>query len=323
VVLMRLRLIALLVVLSVASGPVMLAAQDLPVVRVGDLGYNDASSEPLWGATEGIFRRDGLDVKVSVLTGGGAIIAAVAGGSLEAGFSNAVSAAQAIQRGIPIIVLAPAAEWPSDHSDTLLVKARGSKLKNGVDLNGKIIAVTTLNGGLEASARLWIDKHGGDSKTVHFLELPGTEMTAAIKAGRIDAAMLSEPLLTQQRADVEPLADPFSAVAPRWTVGVFVASKTWVTANPDLAHKFVQGMMDTAHWANTHHAETAKIAAPLTGIDLPTFALMARSRYGYELSAALLQPEVDEALANGQLKAPVDTSQWVADAQPYWRGVKR
>jgi ABC-type nitrate/sulfonate/bicarbonate transport system substrate-binding protein len=130
-------------------------------------------------------------------------------------------------------------------------------------------------------------------------------------------------LLTENRNDVEQVADPFSAVAPRWTVGVFVASKTWVTANPDLARKFVQGMQDTAHWANAHHAETAKIAAPLTGIDLPTFALMARSRYGYELSAALLQPELDEAVADGQLKAPVDAAQWVTDAQPYWRGLKR
>ena len=106
---MRLRLIALLAVVAVTIGPAMLAAQDLPVVRVGDLGYNDASSEPLFGAAAGIFRRDGLDVKVSVLTGGGAIIAAIAGGSLEAGFSNAVSAAQAIQRDIPIVVLTPAA----------------------------------------------------------------------------------------------------------------------------------------------------------------------------------------------------------------------
>ncbi|HEV8022671.1 MAG TPA: ABC transporter substrate-binding protein [Candidatus Lustribacter sp.] len=318
---MNLRFAVILAALAFAPGA--LGAQDLPVMRVGTLGYNDASSEPLYGAAAGIFRRNGLDVKVSALTGGGAIIAAIAGGSLEAGFSNAVSAAQAIQRGIPIIVLTPAAEWPAERSDTLLVKARGSKLKSAADLNGKIVSVTTLNGGLEASTRLWIDKNGGDSKSVHFLELPGTEMTAALKAGRIDAAMLSEPLLTENRNDVEQLADPFSAVAPRWTVGVFVASKAWVTANPDLARKFVQGMMDTAHWANTHHAETAKIVAPLAGIPLSTFTLMARSRYGYELSAALLQPEVDQAVANGQLKAAVDTAQWVADAQPYWRGVKR
>ena len=320
---MRLRILAILTLLSLTAGPARLGAQDLPVVRVGDLGYADASSEPLFGAAAGIFRRNGLDVKVTVLNGGGAIIAAIAGGSLEAGFSNAVSAAQAVQRGIPIVVLTPAAEWPADKSDTLLVKARGSKLKTAAELTGKTVAVTTLGGGLQASARLWIDKNGGDSKSIHFLELPFTEMAAALKAGRIDAAMLSEPVLSESRNDVETLGDPFSAVAPRWTVGVFVASKAWVTANPDQARRFVQGMYDTAHWANAHHAETAKIVAPLANIDLATFSNMARSRYGDTLSVALLQPELDEAFKAGQLKTPFDATQWINEAQPYWRGLKR
>ena len=81
---MNLRFAVILAALAFAPGA--LGAQDLPVVRVGDLGYTDASSEPLYGAAAGIFRRDGIDVKVSALTGGGAIIAAIAGGSLEAGF---------------------------------------------------------------------------------------------------------------------------------------------------------------------------------------------------------------------------------------------
>src|SRR6202453_5394122 len=146
---MNLRLAALLAGVALAAGPATLGAQDLPVVRVGDLGYTDASSEPLYGAAAGIFRRDGIDVKVTALNGGGAIIAAIAGGSLEAGFSNNVSAAQAIARGIPVIVLAPAAIYTTgEPSDTLLVKARGSKLKTGADLNGKTVAGTTLSGRL-------------------------------------------------------------------------------------------------------------------------------------------------------------------------------
>ena len=110
-----------------------------------------------------------------------------------------------------------------------------------------------------------VDKNGGDSKSVHFLELPFTEMSAALKAGRIDAAMLSEPVLSESRNDVEPLAN----------------------------------------------------------IDLATFAIMARSRYGDTLSVALLQPELDEAFKSGQLKTPFDAAQWVNEAQPYWRGLKR
>ena len=323
-VLVGLRLAALAALILFAAGPVRIGAQDLATVRVGDLGYSDASSEPLYGEAAGIFQRNGLDVKVTALNGGGAIIAAIAGGTLDAGFSNNVSAAQAIARGIPIIVLAPAAIYSTgEPSDTLLVKARGSKLKTGADLNGKTVAVTTLSGGLQSSAAAWIDKNGGDSKTVHFLELPFTEMAAALKAGRIDAAMLAEPFLTTDAADVERLGDAFGAIAPQWTLGVFVASKPWVTANPDLARRFVTALIETARWANTHHAETAKIVAPLANIDLQTYRAMARSRFGETLTVAQLQPALDVALRYGQLKAPFDSTQWVTDAQPYWRGIKR
>jgi NitT/TauT family transport system substrate-binding protein len=323
-VLVGLRLLALTAFMAFAALPATLGAQDLATVRVGDLGYSDASSEPLYGEAAGIFQRNGIDVKVTPLNGGGAIIAAIAGGSLEAGFSNNVSAAQAIARGIPILVLAPAAIYSSAEApDTLLVKARGSKLKTGGDLNGKTVAVTTLGGGLQSSAAAWIDKNGGDSKTVHFLELPFTEMTAALKAGRIEAAMLAEPVLTTDRADVERLGDAFGAIAPQWTLGVFVASKAWVTANPDVARRFVKALLETARYANTHHAETAKIVAPLANIDLATYGAMARSRYGEALTVTQLQPPLDVALKYGQLKAPYDSSQWVTDARPYWRGLKR
>ncbi len=312
---MNVRLSALLALLALAVCTTA-RAQEAPTVRVASLGHSDASSEPLYALTEGFFRRNGLDVKLTVLSGGPAIIAAIAGGAIDVGFSNSVSAAQAVERGIPIVVLAPAAEYPSEKPDTLLVKLRGSKLKTGADLNGKTVAVASLQGVLQLSAATWIDQNGGDSKTVHFLELPFTEMTAALKAGRIDAGMLAEPILSSETSDVEPLGDAYGAIAPQWTLGVFVASKAWVSANPDLARRFVQSILETARWANTHRADTAKILAPLSKIDLARFSTMARSRYGETLVAARLQPPLDAALKYGQLKTPFDAAQWVAAAQP-------
>lgn len=292
-------------------------------IRVAVLGNTDASSLPLYAQTAGFFKKHGLDATLSSFNGGGAVVAAVAGGSLDVGFSNVVSAAAAIQRGIPVVVLAPAAIFDEkDRPDNTLVKARGSKLKTGADLNGKTVAVTTLSGTLQLCAASWIDKTGGDSKTVHFIELPNSEMVAALKAGRIDAAMLAEPTLTQARNDVEEMGDAFAAIAPRWTLGVFVASKAWVRANPDAVHRFVEAMVETARWANTHRADTAKILAPVSHIDPAVFGSMARSRYGDVLSTALLQPPLDAAYKYGQIKAPFDSKQMVAEAQPYWRGIK-
>jgi NitT/TauT family transport system substrate-binding protein len=297
--------------------PTLAQTTALTPMRIANLGYTEASALPVYAQQAGIFKKYGIDATVTTFNGGGAILAAIAGGSLDAGFSNITSAVSAIQRGIPVVVLTPANLTSTGHADALLMKARGSKLKTGADLNGKIIAVTTLGGTLQLGAEAWIDKNGGDSKTSHFVEIPTSNMAAALKQGRIDAAMISEPFLTEEKADIEPLADAFGAIAPQWISAVFVASKAWVTANPDAARRFVAAMHETGRWANTHPADTAKILSPLSGVPLPTFAAMERTTYTDQLTRALMQPGIDAAARYGALKQPFDTNEIVTAAAPY------
>jgi NitT/TauT family transport system substrate-binding protein len=299
--------------------PASAFAQSLTPMRIAMLGDADGSSEPLYAQATGIFKKYGLVVDVSSYNGGGAVIAAVAGGSLEAGFSNITSAVAAIQNGIPVLILTPADEAVYDRENVVLVKARGSTLKTGADLNGKIVAITTLGGTLQLGAETWIDKNGGDSHSVHFVEIPESSMVAALKQGRVVAAMLGEPLLTPNKADIEVLGNAFAAIAPQWTSSVFVVSKAWATANPDATRRFVAAMRETAAWANTHHAESARILAPAAGIDIATFASMTRATYGEHLTRALLQPGIDAAVKYGALKQPFDTATIVTAAAPYWR----
>ena len=289
----------------------------LTPIRIANLGFTEASALPVYAQQAGIFKKYGIDATISTFNGGGAVLAAIAGGSLDAGFSNITSAVSAIQKGIPIMILSAANLTSAGHADALLMKARGSKLKTGADLNGKIIAVTTLGGTLQLGAETWMDKNGGDSKTAHFIEVPSSNMPAALKQNRIDAAMVSEPFLTENKADIEVLADAFAAIAPQWISAVFVVSKAWVTANPDAARRFVAAMHETARWANSHHADTAKILAPLSGVPLPTFEAMERGTYTDQLTKALLQPGIDAAYRYGALKEPYDMAEVVTAAAPY------
>jgi NitT/TauT family transport system substrate-binding protein len=289
----------------------------LTPMRIANLGFTDASALPVYADKNGTFKKYGIEATISTFNGGGAIIAAVAGGSLDAGFSNITSAVQAIQKGIPIVILHAANLTQAGKADALLMKAQGSKLKTGADLDGKTIAVTTLGGTLQLGAEAWIDKNGGDSKTAHFVEIPTSNMPAALKQGRIDAAMVSEPFLTENKADIEELGDAFAAISNQWISAVFIASKAWVTANPDAARRFVAAMHETARWANTHRGDTAKILAPLSGVPLATFDHMDRSSYTDQLTKALMQPGIDTAYRYGALKDPFDTGDAVAAAAPY------
>jgi NitT/TauT family transport system substrate-binding protein len=317
------RLASIAVAIALATMPGGIAAQGSPAVRIAVLGNTDSASEPLYADAAGIFKKHGLDAKITEFTGGGAVVAAIAGGSIDVGFANVVSAAAAIQRGIPIVVLTPAALFTKKEPDVLLVKARGSSLKTAADLGGKTVAVTTLRGELQAGASAWIDKNGGDSKSVRFVELPSSEMGTALKQGRIDAAMLPEPALTLAKSDVEELGDAFEAIAPEFILGVFVASADWLQKNPDAARRFVAAMIETARWANGHRTETAGILAKHSRLPSETIRSMGRSLYGDSLSAALLLPPIDVAVKYGTLKQPLNASRLVAQAEPFWRGAKK
>jgi NitT/TauT family transport system substrate-binding protein len=297
-------------------------AQTLVPVRVGNIGISDAGAESLYAQGTGIFKKYGLAAEVTGVSGGGAVIAAIVGGSLDVGFANVVSLAQAREHDIPVVALIDGAIYPGSHPDTLLVKARGSALRTGADLTGKTVGVASLNGSLQTCASVWIDKNGGDARTVHFVEAGFAEMAAALKGGRLDAAMISEPALSRDLAEVDVLGDAFLAVGPRWTIGVWVTSKAWAAAHPDVARQFVRAMIETARWANAHHTETAQMLAGPSHIDLATFAQMTRSTYGDALTATMLQPQIDAAFKYGALKQPFDARSIVADAQPYWTGLR-
>ena len=305
--------------LAAFSVPGRAQTRALTPIRIANLGFSEASALPIYAQQNGIFKKYGLDATISTFNGGGAVLAAIAGGSLDAGFSNITSAVAAIQRGIPIMIVHAATLTATGKADAVLMKARGSKLKTGADLNGKIIAVTTLGGTLQLGTETWMDKNGGDSKTAHFVEIPASNMPAALKQGRIDAAMIAEPYITENRADIELLADAFAAIAPQWISAVFVVSKAWVAANPEAAKRFIAAMHETARWANTHHTETAKILSPLSGVPLATFALMQRGTYTDQFTRALLQPGIDAAFRYGALKESFDTAEIIAAAAPYMK----
>lgn len=307
----------LVIAALIAALPLHAGAQGNPAIRVLELG-GDGSSEGLYASEGGFFKKFGLDATVAKTAGGGAVIAAVIGGSAEIGFSNLISVVAGIERGIPVTIIAPASVFSAKYPNLILVKVRGSALKTGGDLNGKIVAVTTLDGELQLGAAVWIDKTGGNSKAVHFVELPESAMAAALRQGRVDAAMMAEPNLSEARAEVEVLGNADAVISPLFIAGVYFAAASWVEAHPDLAHRAAQALREAGHWANTHHAETAAILAKTANLDSATIAAMTRAIFAESLTAALIQPAVDVAFKYGRLKDALDMRDIVAKTRPYW-----
>jgi NitT/TauT family transport system substrate-binding protein len=255
----------------------------------------------------GYFRDAGIDVEIEVMQSGPAIAPAVIGGSLSVGAMNSGSLAGARERGLPVLYFAPAAMTPPASLANAMVVRSDAPIHSGADMNGKtvgIVAVKTLE---HACMLLWVDKHGGDSKTLKFTELPYGEMSAALQAGRIDVCLCSEPFATlSTRTANRVVAGVFAAMpGPFLSYGYF-ATEAWLTANAAAATKYAAAIHRASLWANAHKKESGQMVASFTKLDPALVESMARTQYATSLDAAAIQPAVDVMVRYGMLPATID-----------------
>ncbi len=190
--------------------------------------------------------------------------------------------------------------------------AQTSSYKTAADLKGKTIAVNVLKGTAQLSAHAWLDKNGGDSASMRWTELPFSAMAAALVAGRIDVASISEPSATAARATCRALGAPNDAIAHRWLVSAYVSSQSWIDAHKDAARRVRIGLRQTAIWYDAHRAESVAQVAALTKQDPAIVAKSIRSLFGDAVEPGLIQPVLDVAAHYGVIKSSFPATELIA-----------
>jgi NitT/TauT family transport system substrate-binding protein len=282
--------------LAVAGRP--LSAET--AVRIAALTI-DASASCYYAQDQGFFKRAAIDAQMQSIASGGAIVGAVASNAVDVGFANLVSVVAAFARGLPVALVAPGSVDVETLPTNALVVAPGSPIRNGSDFNGKTLATTTLKNIVQFAAQLWVDKHGGDSSTIKFVEIPFSAMGDALLAGRIDAALVAEPFMTSLKAKSRLIAYPMSAIGPRVQLGGWIANTTWARANPDAVTAFNDAIVRANDWANAHHDASALILAKYGHLDADALAKTNRATYATRLVPSELQPAIDVAAKYGAI----------------------
>jgi NitT/TauT family transport system substrate-binding protein len=285
-------------------------AADLAVINLINLPA-DNSAEVYYAEELGFFKDAGLDVHISSMTNSGAIIAALAGGGGDIGNAVVGSVADARGKGIPILYIAPAGLYDSASPTAALVTLKDSPVAKAADLSGKVVAISGLNDLTYFATRAWIDKNGGKSADVKFIELPFPAMTAAVMAHRVDAAYVIEPFLTAGAADLKILARAAERVAPRYQATGWIASESWLASHADVALRFAAAIHRTALWANSHQKESAVILLKYLKLDPTIVEKMRRVPYAVTLETRLVQPPIDAAAKyTGQAPVRANTLIW-------------
>jgi NitT/TauT family transport system substrate-binding protein len=292
---------------AVAFGLVLLpfgvAAQTAPLtaIKIGVIPV-EAAAEAFYAVDMGFFKKQGLDVELTMMNNGASIAAAVAGGSLDIGFADTISISSAHARGVPFIYLAPAL-LNSYAAPSLAIMVNGAgPIREAKDFNGKTIAVNGINNITMVPVEAWIDKNGGDSKTVKWIELPIPAQNDGVLGGKVDATSLGEPFITFGiDKGLRPIYMDKNAISARYVLAGFMTTKDWAAKNPAVAAKFIAAIKETAQWANRNRPASAAILSKYTKLPVPVVERMHRGEYAEVMLASDLQPVIDAAAKYGVL----------------------
>lgn len=266
---------------------------------------NDTGGLLFYAADMGFYERAGLRVRVTSLNNSGSISAAIASGAIQVGSFAVSVGALARDKGLPLVMIAPAGLYLSTSPTSGLIVSKNSPVRKAADLNGKTLATRDISNMSYFGAKQWIDKNGGDSKTIHWVEIPDTGDVAALQTGRIDAASVSEPALDDalRGGEVRSLASVFDAIGKRFLISGYFVSEDYAKAHPDVVRKFAEVIGSTARWANGNRAQSGRILEKYAQAPVP--AGSTRVTYAERLQSADVQPVLDLLLNYGLLKTPL------------------
>jgi NitT/TauT family transport system substrate-binding protein len=278
-------------------------AQSLAEIAIAG-SPNDTAGLLYYAADMGFYEQAGLHVKLAQMNNSGSISAALASGALQFGSFALTLGALARDHGLALTLVAPAGLYLSTTPTSGLIVLKGSPAHAAADLNGKVIATRDLSNMSYYGAKRWLDANGGDSKSVRWLEVPDATALAALQAGRVDAASVSEPALEDalRSGAVRSLASVFDAIAKRFLISGYFTTDDFAKAHPDVVRQFANVMSTTAVWANKNRPRTAQILEKY--IQTPVAPGSPRVTYADRLAVADVQPVLDLLYNYGLLKTP-------------------
>ncbi|MEA2379302.1 MAG: NitT/TauT family transport system substrate-binding protein [Thermoleophilaceae bacterium] len=242
------------------SGPTTIKVGVIPIADVAPLYL---------GIDKGFFEQEQLKIEPQLAEGGAAITPAVVSGDFQIGFSNTISLLIAASKGLPVQIISQgvlAGKTEREAWADLLVP-KDSPVKDGHDLEGKTIAVNTLNNICEVTIKASLEKDGVAVDTLEFTEVPFPDMNAALEQKRVDGACVVEPFVSQGKAAGARGIDPFYVrTAPDLTVATYFTTKQYAEQNADVVDHFVRAINRSLEYAQTHPDEVRKVLLDYTEI---------------------------------------------------------
>ncbi|VXB84697.1 ABC transporter substrate-binding protein [Citricoccus sp. K5] len=293
--------------------------EELTPVTVGLLPIATSAAVPL-GIDEGIFEKHGLDVTIQQGQGGAALLPAVSSGTVEFAVGNPQSILLANSQGLDIKIIAGYStsyenvDDPEDQAPSGVIALEESGISSWADLEGKRVAVNTLNTQGHLTIMQSVEADGGDPEQVEFTEIGFPDQLAQLEQGNIDAAWIPEPFLSQGRAQegIQFIGDSLRAIDGLYSMVTFT-NGDYAEANPEVVAAFRDATTESTELAMADEDAFREAIVDYTGMDAAVVDSLNLEYLSGELDRTILEDLSATAHKFGFLDSEPDLDQTILD----------
>jgi NitT/TauT family transport system substrate-binding protein len=283
-----------------------------PNFSIGILRGPDDSPIEL-AAKDGIFKKYGLDPKITIFQSGPTMYPAIGNGSLDMGETNYVNYFSAVDQHTFDAKIIGDAMSATPQALVLLVPPN-SPIKTPADLAGKTIATQAPGNICELLVRDLMRANNLDPNSPQYIgSVKFPQMQAALKTGQVDAAVIFDPFVTQaERQDGDKIPFPLITQATNdIPLSGYAAGSKFVKDNPKTVAAFQKALVE-AHEKITNRSEMAKVMPNLTGVDPSLVPMLNLGSFPVSLDATRLQRVITLMKQYGYIKDDLQAKDFVA-----------
>jgi NitT/TauT family transport system substrate-binding protein len=266
------------------------------------------------GIDQGFFEQEGIELETKLVQGGAAVLPGVLAGNPQFSTSNAITLLDARDQGLPIKIVT---HWSSDRLPPEkglygVVAAPGSGIASLPDLQGKKVAVNTLQGLGHFTVSEAVRKAGGNPDQINFVELAFPDMPASLTGGNVDAVWVPEPFLTQLTGDGSgQLVAYTTQESVPGLASYVITSEKLIQSDPELVEGMTRALNKTLEYAEEHTDEVIVAAAEITGLPAETLKASGMEAFGTDVRQAQL----------AQVATLMEQRGWIKDGKSAVEGV--
>jgi ABC-type nitrate/sulfonate/bicarbonate transport system substrate-binding protein len=304
------KVVAGLALVSVVG---VVAAQGI-VLRYGQAlsAHKSIFSLPIAVAErEGLFRREGLDLRVVIPIPGGAdrMIAALHDDTADVAHVATPFLIRAAMAGSDAVAIA------AEFNDPIYSLVARPEIKRIAELKGKVVGLADPGGSITYSMRKLLALHGMSEKDVRVRIIDGTPARLnCLRRGECAAVPLGQPQDLVAQSEGFRLLGASNDAVPEHLYTVSAARRSWAASNQDAVVRYVRALAAALEFIQNrqNRGAVAKVIVDITGVS-PAIAEQALELYAGkkvlprrgEIDVKGLAQVIAFMGESGQLKAPL------------------